>query len=1661
MMKERRGGSPLAGLTVAAILLASTAGYVSALSRMFQSPLISEETESDFLGDDTSVAQAASQEKAATFQQSLGRTAAAWLINALPGYSSGSARELWYLSLDSSGDRLLGIETSGNYNAPVATTYAVFNPNLFSNLAPTASGFVGPKASTTTLAALDTATTEWTGATSTTWSTTTNWNPNTIPSTTLSAKFDTAFSNQPNLGAPQTAQGIWLATGVGQDVTITGTTSTRVLTITGTATLNGQTNAGIILDDSANHNLTIGTLTSVALSNDTGFYVNNAGTLSLPALNLNAKILTLGGTNASGTIALTGVISGTTGSLIVNTAGKVTLAASNTFTGGLTLTNGIVRTSTSANALGQGTLTLGGGELQLAHANSTSLNRPTTVTGNAQITSDGASAGSANNYTFGTLSIGPQTLTIAKGSNVTSGTAGVTFGATTLTDNATFSVGTGSQLTLGAVGDGGNVFGFTKSGVGTLILAGTDTNTGTTTISAGTLQAGNGATAGSLSGDVIDNASLVFNRTDTASYGGTISGTGSVTQLGGGTLTLSGNNSYNGGTFLSQANNILIIGNDTALGLGTLTISSTSTLQASGPRTLANNILLGGNTTISGSNPFTLNGTFTGSGSNTRTLTVNNTGGLTIAGNVFLAPDNTTARGLIVTGASDVTISGAIANNASGNSLASNFTKSGTNKVTLSGTNTYTGVTTITGGTLEFAKEVSLYNDTTASWTATNIIVQSGATAAFNVGGTGEFTSADIDILKGLSASATTGFESGSFLGLDTTNASGGTFTYSSGIANTNGGLNVLGVTKLGSGTLILSGNNSYSGLTTVSQGILQINSNNALGTTAAGTTVTNGAALKLNGVSYTTAEGLTLNGSGISNGGALTNTGTSSYAGAITLGTSSTINAGGGALTLSGGIAKNGVTLTLTGGGTITISTAGITGASPSSDLIVDGVTVNENVANSYNGATFIRNGGILNANVVNALPTANGRTALTMDDTGTGSSQLVLTANQSAASLTSPTSTSLINLNANTLTVGTSSGSTNFAGSIQGTGALIKDGASTQTLSGNNSYTGGTTISAGTITAGSATAIGNGALTFDNGSTGTFQLNGNNISVTDLVFNQTNTGSPIVENASATPATFTVNPNVSGVAFAGVLRDGSGGGALSLTINGGLLVLYNTNTYTGPTTINAGGLTFNSNTSPNISGSANNSTIFLGSFTTVNSPTATLTLGGNSPNTITSPITLLPSAGGTQGTRLFNSTAVSGTNTYGGILTMNTGLTLESSTGGTFLFQGGSINLKGNTLTVDSQANFNGADSAGVRGTIVINELLTTTNGSPGGLIKDGGGTLILQNVNNNYTGTSVFDVFSNTVATRIAGGTLGIYADTSLGLAPANPGADNIYFDPSAASNPTADHILQATGGDISLSARRQISVANGLTGTFDSNGNTFTVNGVIHGSGAIATTTGVNANGTVIFTNGNTYAGGTTVQSGTLLVNNPAATSGTGSGAVTVNSGGTLGGNGFINTGSNNVAINGTVDPGSAANTTGALTLTTASTVFGSTGIFHVDIGGSAFDQLLTSGTFDLTAIGDTISFNVTAPLTEGSYQLATFNGVALGIFDNANTPSGYTLVYNLGELDLIATPVPEPSTWIGAALALGAVVFTQRRRLRSYSPRRIRPSANRLSARRSS
>ena len=132
-------------------------------------------------------------------------------------------------------------------------------------------------------------------------------------------------------------------------------------------------------------------------------------------------------------------------------------------------------------------------------------------------------------------------------------------------------------------------------------------------------------------------------------------------------------------------------------------------------------------------------------------------------------------------------------------------------------------------------------------------------------------------------------------------------------------------LTKLDVGTLILSASSTYQGLTTVSAGVLNIRNNSALGTTAAGTTVTTGAALEMQGGITVGAEALTLNGAGITSGGALRNiSGDNTYGGVITLGSAARINSDAGTLTLnvaSGNAVAGAHALTFGGAGNITVA--------------------------------------------------------------------------------------------------------------------------------------------------------------------------------------------------------------------------------------------------------------------------------------------------------------------------------------------------------------------------------------------------------------------------------------------------------------------------------------------------------------------------------------------------------------------------------------------------------------------------------------------------------------------------------------------------------------------------------------------------------------------
>jgi autotransporter-associated beta strand protein/T5SS/PEP-CTERM-associated repeat protein len=189
--------------------------------------------------------------------------------------------------------------------------------------------------------------------------------------------------------------------------------------------------------------------------------------------------------------------------------------------------------------------------------------------------------------TGGTLRLGTAT-SVGDGSvNVRGGTFdlnniiltnGITLSGGTLTNGTVMtSQLNGQSGTLAASLAGGG--GFIKSGAGTLILVSSNSYTGTTTISAGALQIGNGGTSGTIStNNIVNNGSLIFNRSDSIRVINPISGTGSFTMFGTGTTTLTASNSFQGPTYVS-AGTLLINGTNMD---SAISVSSGATLGGTG-----------------------------------------------------------------------------------------------------------------------------------------------------------------------------------------------------------------------------------------------------------------------------------------------------------------------------------------------------------------------------------------------------------------------------------------------------------------------------------------------------------------------------------------------------------------------------------------------------------------------------------------------------------------------------------------------------------------------------------------------------------------------------------------------------------------------------------------------------------------------------------------------------------------------------------------------------------------------------------------------------------------------------------------------------------------------------------------------------------------------
>jgi fibronectin-binding autotransporter adhesin len=230
-----------------------------------------------------------------------------------------------------------------------------------------------------------------------------------------------------------------------------------------------------------------------------------------------------------------------------------------------------------------------------------------------------------------------------------------------------------------------------KGGTGTLVLTGTDTYTGGTTINLGTLQIGNGGTTGSIIGDVIDNGSLVFNRSDDVTFNGIVSGSGSLEQAGKGSLILAGTNTYTGGTTIS--NGTLQLGNGGSTGsIAGDVINNGSLVFDRSDDVIFNGIVSGsGSLEQAGKGSLILVGTNTYTGGtriSSGTLQLGNGGTAgSIVGDVI---DN---GSLVFNRSDDVTFNGIVSDSGA-------LEQAGTGTLTLTGANTYTGDTTISHGTL-------------------------------------------------------------------------------------------------------------------------------------------------------------------------------------------------------------------------------------------------------------------------------------------------------------------------------------------------------------------------------------------------------------------------------------------------------------------------------------------------------------------------------------------------------------------------------------------------------------------------------------------------------------------------------------------------------------------------------------------------------------------------------------------------------------------------------------------------------------------------------------------------------------------------------------------------------------------------------------------------
>lgn len=503
-----------------------------------------------------------------------------------------------------------------------------------------------------------------------------------------------------------------------------------------------------------------------------------------------------------------------------------------------TLTTSFAGLNLTLNYTGMGTIDIDGSSSMIIGGNAAGFR--TAAGQNAGLIKSGAGAltmgGASANYTGG-FQLSGGTLWVSASSNLTNPAQPGPFGTGSLTIDG------GTKLASSLTTTNGNrTFDNPVLFTGGTVTLGDTTNNGILSFTS----------VNNTGGTSAFQADTVLNVLSTVTLNRSMSGSGSLTKTGAGTLNINQPATYTGGTILREgsiqlgADNLPTTGTVTFDG-GTLRVGNTGFTASAHPTTVTAN---GGTFSVASALAVTWSGDITGGGG----LTKIGTGFVTLAGNNSYSGGTTisegTVRGSIGTGNLAIAVGGTYgllgadrstaAISGGGNitlgehtlttdtSTSSAFdgviagtgglTKAGTGTLTLSGANTYSGTTTVSGGVLN------------GSVGSGDLSVSAGA--AYELGGAARSVAA-------LSGAGNV------VLGTHTLTTSSTTNSTFSGVISGDAGL-----TKEGTGTLTLSGNNTYTGLTAVNAGAVAVNGTLASPVTLAAGTTLSGTGNFLSGVS-------------------------------------------------------------------------------------------------------------------------------------------------------------------------------------------------------------------------------------------------------------------------------------------------------------------------------------------------------------------------------------------------------------------------------------------------------------------------------------------------------------------------------------------------------------------------------------------------------------------------------------------------------------------------------------------------------------------------------------------------------------------------------------------------------------------------------------------